>query len=280
MTSCDILRIGVVKSGLFSDFVIGIVQILNVLFFLKKKTSIFTALKGGKEFMLNNQTIVISGGTRGIGYAIAQVFASHGWRVFTAGRSKGDLEKMQETWQNEYPKSQLYGVSADLSTKKGCHDFVSNIKKYTDHVHVLVNNIGQFALGTLLGGEEDQLAHFLSTNVLSAHYLTRGLRSLLSADIHSQLFTIGSVAADNWPSEMAAYALSKVSLHAWHRGIRKELKEQGIGSVLIIPGATFTSSWDGVDIDPNDLLAPEDIAQLVWENWENKGSQEEVTIVK
>lgn len=103
---------------------------------------------------------------------------------------------------------------------------------------------------------------------------------MLFARTHSQLFTIGSIAADHWPLEMAAYALSKASLHAWHRGIRKELMEQDIDTVLIIPGGTFTSSWDGIDIDPDELLAPEDIAQLVWDNWKNKGSQEEVTIVK
>jgi len=227
-----------------------------------------------------DKIIVISGGSRGIGLAIAQIFAHHGWTIFTAARSKEDIGQMRKNWEKDYPNSRLYAQIADLSTEKGCNDFISMIKTHTDRLNVLVNNVGQFSPGNLLDGSSDQLAQFFNVNILSAHYLTRGVRALLLNTPASKLFTIGSIAGHKPPPAMAAYALSKTALHAWHTAIREELLVNNIPAILIIPGATYTSSWKGVDVDPNDLLSPQQVAQLIWEHWEDNKTIEEVTILK
>lgn len=227
---------------------------------------------------MNKNIIAISGASRGIGLSIARLFASHHWTIFVAAREKRYLDQMQAVWKKDFPESTLHCTAADLSTHEGCALFALNIKEHSDQLTILVNNVGQFSPGTLLDGATDQLEQFLQTNLLSAHYLTRALSPLLSKTPQSCLFTIGSIAATEWPEEMTTYALSKAALHAWHHGIRQELKKKKVNTCLIIPGGTYTSSWDGVDIDPSELLTPQEVAALVWKH--KHGEKEEVTLVK
>ena len=209
------------------------------------------------------QTIVISGIGRGIGRAIAEAFGQAGWTVFGAARTRNDLENLQAYWQSHAFVGELYLFTADLSTPEGCQQWAASILATVDHLDAVINNVGAFAPGTLLDSSDDQLAYFLQANVLSAHYLSRALLPLLKAGKSAHLLTIGSVATTDWPAAMANYAISKYTLEAWHRALSRELADTVVKCTLLRPGATYTSSWDGVDVDPETLLAPEQIAQLV-----------------
>lgn len=207
------------------------------------------------------QVIAISGGSRGIGLAIAKRFAENGWQVAIAARSAAALTQLQEEWEaNGW--SPLLTFAGDLSQAKDCQAWGIYLQEHCSQLDALVHNLGIFAPGTLLEGPDNQLEHFLATNVLSAHYLTRACLPLLKKPAFANILTIGSVASTDWPTELAAYALSKHTLEAWHRQLRKELAETNIRTALLRPGATFTSSWDGIAIDPNLLLDADSVAAL------------------
>lgn len=207
--------------------------------------------------------VAISGVGRGIGRAIAHAFGASGWTVFGAARTAADLEELQQYWQEKAFPGKLHLFTADLSTEQACTKWAEAIQSETQHLDALINNVGQFAPGTLLEGPVNQLADFMQINVLSAHYLSRALLPLLKNDKRTFLLTIGSVATTDWPAPMASYALSKYALEGWHRIIRQELAATQISCTLLRPGATYTSSWDGVDVDPSTLLDPGQLAQLV-----------------
>lgn len=230
--------------------------------------------------MQSKGTIAISGASRGIGLATAEIFAQNGWTVFVAARTAQGLEQMQEKWAKDYPQSQLHTVVADLGTKEGCLHFAHAIGQHTTALNILLNNVGTFVPDTLLDGNIDTLAHFMQVNLFSAHYLTYALKELLFQADQARLMTIGSVAVTDWPAHMATYALSKAALHAWHKGITKELAAHKVATSLIIPGATYTSSWEGIDVDPNDLLKASDVAQLVWDNRWAQETEQEIEIRK
>lgn len=210
----------------------------------------------------NRKVIAISGGSRGIGLAIAKRFAEEGWEVAIAARSEAALHKIQEEWESDYPDSSLLVFAADLSDAAGCQAWGAYLLKHCPQLDALVHNLGTFAPGTLLNGPPEQLESFFAINVLSAHYLTRACFPLLQKARRANMVTIGSVATTDWPSDLAAYALSKHALEAWHRQLRKELAGGHIRTTLLRPGATFTSSWEGVDIDPALLLSAERVAAL------------------
>lgn len=213
--------------------------------------------------MSSEQKIVVSGAGRGIGRAIAQVFGTAGWTVFGSARTRADLDALQLFWQEKACAGELHLFATDLSNAAGCTAWAEAIEAKTSSLTALVNNVGQFAPGTLLEGPTDQLEKFMQINLMSAHYLSRALLPLLKTDKKTYLLTIGSVATTDWPAPMASYALSKYALEGWHRLMQQELAATQISCTLLRPGATYTSSWDGVDVDPSTLLDPQQIAQLV-----------------
>jgi NAD(P)-dependent dehydrogenase (short-subunit alcohol dehydrogenase family) len=222
--------------------------------------------------------IAISGGSRGIGRAIAEVFGQQGYTVFVSSRTSGHLQAMQEAWPANYPTSTLHTFCADLATEAGCLAWAGHIGSRVSSLQVLVHNLGQFAPGDLLTGPPPQLAHFFATNVFSAHYLTQALLDLLRGGQPGHLVTIGSVATTDWPAPLHAYALSKYALEAWHRGVRRELAGTAVKTTLVRPGATLTSSWDGIAVDPATLLTPDRVAQVVAQVVAATADFEEITV--
>lgn len=209
----------------------------------------------------NHQVIAISGGSRGIGLAIAKQFAEKGWKVAIAARSAAALAQLQQEWQaNDWRPLLIF--AGDLSQAEDCAKWGQYLQQHCTQLTALIHNLGAFAPGSLLQGPVDQLERLLATNVLSAHYLTRACLPLLEKAALANILTIGSVASTDWPMELAAYALSKHALEAWHRQLAKELAGTNIRTSLLRPGATFTSSWDGVDIDPTLLLNADRVAAV------------------
>ena len=127
-------------------------------------------------------------------------------------------------------------------------------------LRVLVNNAGRFIQDTLLG-EAEALPNQMQTNVYSAYYLTR---SLLPHFVHQKaghIFNMCSVASIQAYAGGASYCISKYALLGLSEMLREELKSHGIRVTAIIPGATLTDSWQGVD--ESRLMSPEDIASMV-----------------
>lgn len=206
------------------------------------------------------KTIAISGGSRGIGRAIAEDFAGRGWRVAIAARNAEPLEELQLLWRTAYPDSDLLVFAADLAKVSDCRAWAGFLGQHCSRLDALVNNIGSFAPGGLLDGDEDQLSQFFQANVFSAHYLTRAFMPMLEKAELGHIVTIGSMGTTDFPEGLNAYTLSKHALETWHRLLRKELATTSIRTTLLRPGATYTSSWDGVDVDPTRLLSAERVA--------------------
>ncbi|MEZ4983817.1 MAG: SDR family oxidoreductase [Saprospiraceae bacterium] len=210
--------------------------------------------------------VAISGGTKGIGRATAALFAEKGWQVAVCARHQDDLAAMQQHWALHYPSSHLYTHVTDLSTPEGCYSWAQTLQHNLPPLDALVLNAGTFAPGTLMEGNDQQLQDFLSLNLMAPHYLTREVSSQWRQQKRAgHLVTISSIAATDWPEMMTAYALSKYALEGWHEAVSRELQPHGIRTTLIRPGGTYTSSWDGVDVDPATLLSPEQVAQWVWQ---------------
>ena len=208
-------------------------------------------------------TIAISGASAGIGLAIAERFAREGWSVSIAARNEDDLQRLRERWPKEFPNSQLRTVSLDLSERAAPAAWASFLADAFHKLDVLVHNLGRFEPGMLLDGADNQLTELMTTNVLSAHRLTRAMLPLLQKSSAGQMITIGSVGTTDWAPGLAAYNLSKYAMEGWHRQMSKELQALHIRTTLIRPGATYTRSWDGVEVDPSTLLQPEQVAATV-----------------
>lgn len=206
--------------------------------------------------------IIITGATKGMGRAICQKLSTPGQKILAIARTETDLIQLQAELKQRSPEATLDILASDLATEAGCEALAAYLRQATSPPSVLINNLGLFIPGGLMK-EEDVFEAMLATNLLAAHRLSRiALPTMLAAG-SGHLITIGSVATIDFAPHMTAYAASKYALEGWHKAISVELKETPIKTSLLIPGATLTAAWEGVENLPKNILAPEQIAEVV-----------------
>ncbi|MFD2201589.1 SDR family oxidoreductase [Shivajiella indica] len=210
-----------------------------------------------------SKSIVVTGGTKGIGRAIIQKFAKEGFDVFTCSRNSSDLQQLKADFELEFPNQRIYIKTADLSQKEQVDDFAKMVKSQ-GIPDVIINNTGVFLPGSIHLEPEGNFELMMHTNLFSAYYLTRAFTLEMIERRSGHIFSIGSIAGLTAYSNGGSYAISKWAMLGFTKCLRQELKEFNIKVTSILPGATFTASWEGVDIPVERFMKVEDIADSVW----------------
>ncbi|MFK7796490.1 MAG: SDR family oxidoreductase [Aureispira sp.] len=205
---------------------------------------------------------VVTGATKGIGRAIVELFAKQGYNVAFCARTTADVEAFQQTLQAQY-EGKFLGVVVDMSDKQAVKDFGALVKEKWNSVDVLVNNAGVFIPCPLTDSStEDAFETMMDLNLYSAYYLTQSLLPLMLAQQKGHVFNMCSIASI---MPYGAYAVSKHALLGFSRVLREEVKDKGIRVTAILPGATYTASWDGTALPQERFMKAEDIAQSLWD---------------
>ena len=200
-----------------------------------------------------NKTIVVTGGTKGIGRAIVDKFAKEGFTVITCARKNEEV----------LPENVIF-FKADLSKKEEVLAFADFVKNTVDKVDVLVNNTGFFLPGQIHNEEEGTLEAMIETNLYSAYHLTRALVGDMIDRRAGYIFNICSTASITGYTNGGSYCISKFALLGMSKVLREELKPFSIRVTSILPGATFTNSWAGVELPTERFMASDDIAEVIW----------------
>lgn len=213
---------------------------------------------------MNKKSVVVTGGTKGIGYAIINTFASEGFNIITCSRNLKELESLKSEIQNNYMDIVVHVLETDLSKKNEVEKFIKFINGQKESVEVLVNNTGTFIPGQIHSEEDGNLEMMMQTNLYSAYHLTRGVVQKMMSKGSGYVFNMCSVASIMAYPNGGSYSISKYALYGMTKCLREEMKEHGIRVSAILPGATLTASWDGVDLPSDRFIKPEDIAEAVW----------------
>lgn len=203
--------------------------------------------------MNKDKIAVISGGTKGIGKAIVDIFLSNGFKVYTSARST-----------TSYKTEQLDVFKADLSNKSEAQAFAAYVASNCAHVDVLVNNVGTYIPGGITTEEDGIFEIQLNTNLASTYHLTRGIVPLVRKSTKGYIFNICSTASITPYSNGGSYCISKYAQLGLTKVLREELKPDKIKVTAILPGATLTSSWEGTDLPRERFIDPKSVAQLIW----------------
>jgi short-subunit dehydrogenase len=207
--------------------------------------------------------IVISGGTRGIGRAIAEKFAQNGFDIVIAARNENDLKTLQK-WIEEKYAVKCHIQKADLSIKAEVLALVDFIKKLNQKIDVLINNAGVYFGGEIYKEEEGIIEKLIETNLYSAYYLSRGLLEGMIENRSGHIFNMCSIASLKAYPNGGSYSISKFALLGFSKSLREEMKPFGVKVTSIMPGAVLTDSWAGVDLPTERFIKAEDIAETVW----------------
>jgi len=211
-----------------------------------------------------SKLVVVTGGTRGIGRAVLEKFMTNGFDVVTCARSDGDLSKLKLEVGERFKNQTISVYKADMSNVQQVKSFCDFVLKLKQPVDVLVNNAGYFVPGEITTEPEGTLEGMIQGNVYSAYYTTRGLAPSMVARNEGHIFNICSVASIRAYSNGGSYAISKFALLGFSKCLREELKEKGIRVTAVIPGATRTASWDGVELPDERFMKIEDIAETIY----------------
>ncbi|SIT14685.1 SDR family oxidoreductase [Belliella pelovolcani] len=208
--------------------------------------------------------ILVTGGTKGIGRAIIERFASEGFDVSTCARSASDLEALEHFFSENFPKQKLFAFQADLSVKDQVLEFAEKVKSTLGIPDVIINNTGVFLPGSIHSEPEGNLEMMIQTNLYSAYYLTRAFTEEMITRKSGYIFSIGSIAGLTAYANGGSYAISKWAMLGFTKCLRQELKDFGIKVTSVLPGATYTASWAGVDIPEERFMKSSDVADSVW----------------
>ncbi len=211
-----------------------------------------------------NKLAVITGGTKGIGRATVLKFLSEGFDVATCARKQEDLDSLVEHARTQYPACELRVSAADLSKKDQVLRFADFVKSLDRPVDVLLNNTGIFMPGSVHSEEEGNLELMIETNLYSAYYLTRALIDGMMAQKSGHIFTTGSIAGIQAYENGGSYSISKFALLGFTKALREEMKPHGIRVTSILAGATYTASWEGVEIPESRFMKASDIAEAIF----------------
>ncbi|MEM6726664.1 MAG: SDR family oxidoreductase [Bacteroidota bacterium] len=208
---------------------------------------------------------VITGASKGIGRAIAELFVSKGFDLFICARNPEGLASTKSALEKQHPGRKVYTKSADLSKKEEVMAFAEAVKAEWAYFDVLINNTGVFLPGSILNEPEGNLEFMMQTNLFSAYTLTR---SLLTNIKNGHIFNMCSIASLAAYPNGGSYSISKFALLGFSKVLREELKDRAIRVTAVLPGATWSASWEGVDLPEKRLMKAEDIAKAVWGAYE------------
>lgn len=207
--------------------------------------------------------IIVTGASKGIGFAIAKAFAAAGHHLFLTSKTPADLANAAAELQQAYPSVQIEYVHADLSIKGQVHCFSEWVLARTVP-DVLVNNAGYFLPGQLQDEADGQLEAQLNANLFSAYHLTRDLLPAMLKVKQGHIFNICSIASLQAYPNGGSYSISKYALLGFSANLRLELKDKGIKVTAVCPGATFTNSWKGSGVSEERIMETDDIAKMIY----------------
>ena len=205
---------------------------------------------------------VITGASKGIGYAIAVALATEGYDLYLNSRNKDEIEKVGKELSEKYG-IRVIAIASDLSKKEGVIHFSNEIKSKTDKIDVLVNNAGRYLPGEVHKEEDGILEQMIETNLYSAYNLTRALMPEILNTKNAHIFNMCSIASKIAYPNGGSYSISKFALLGFNKVLREELKDKCIKVTAILPGATWSDSWKGATLPHERLMEAEDIAKTI-----------------
>jgi short-subunit dehydrogenase len=209
------------------------------------------------------KNVMITGATKGIGRAIVEQLAADGYNIAMCSRTLQDLEDLQAGLCARYPNQKFLIRQVDVRDKASLENFAMYVETNFQSIDVLINNAGIFLPGTICEEEDGRLELQLETNLYSAYYLTRAIVPIMRINKSGLIINMCSIASKIAYPNGGSYSISKFAMYGMTKVLREELKGSRIAVTAILPGATWSDSWTGVDLPKDRLMPASDIAKVV-----------------
>jgi 3-oxoacyl-[acyl-carrier protein] reductase len=207
---------------------------------------------------LEGKYALVTGGTRGIGKAIAASLLNHGASVAICGRSDSAVN---ETLADLSPAANIIGRKADIGNPDEVHTLFRYIDHHFPQLDILINNAG---IGIMKPAADLTIEDWQSTlnlNLSGVFYCCREALPGFRKQGHGYIINISSLAGKNPFAGGAAYNASKFGLNGFSEALMLDHRNDGLRVTTIMPGSVATNFGKGGGEDWK--IAPEDIADIV-----------------
>lgn len=175
---------------------------------------------------MEKKTVLITGGSSGIGYELSKHFAQDGFQLLWVSYSEEELKTAQHQIQKDFPQVEVSVFAQDLSLESSAQKVYDWVKENNWTLDVLVNNAGVGTYSYLLEIPLEKEVKMLNLNIQNTYLLTRlFLKDMIKLD-QGKIVNISSGTALYPFPHMAAYSASKAFIKQFSQSIREELKEQ------------------------------------------------------
>ena len=202
-----------------------------------------------KEFA--GKVALVTGGTRGIGRACAEMFAREGAKVALCSRH-GDEAATVASQIAQTTGAEVRGFQADVSDPDSVDTLVKAVRETLGSVNILVNNAGIVRPGLSMRMKNEEWAAVLDTNLSGAFYCCRAVSRDMYAARHGRIINMSSVIGLRGQPGLANYAAAKAGLIGFTKGLAKEAASRNVTVNAVAPGYIDTDMTAQM---PSDLRA-------------------------
>jgi 3-oxoacyl-[acyl-carrier protein] reductase len=201
---------------------------------------------------MDRRNVLISGGTRGVGLAIARKLAAEGYRVFALGRKESDGLNAAIA---EYPAGVVNFVPFDLANVDGIPDLLREMKAEHGPLFGLVNNAALGTEGLLSNMHNSDIEKLVKLNTISPIVLTKyAVRSMMTVGA-GRIVTISSIIGFTGYSGLSVYGATKASMLGFTRSLAREVGKLGVTVNAVAPGFMDTEMTSSMSDDQRAKIA-------------------------
>src|SRR5436190_2375878 len=212
---------------------------------------------------LNGKTAVVTGGTKGIGRAIADALISKNANVLVSSRSEAEIDSVVAQL-NQLNGGQAAGFVCDVRNHEQVKALFQKTLTTFEGIDILVNNAGIGLFASVEEMSPEDFRAVIETNLIGVYYCCHEAIPLLKQRGGGYIFTISSLAGANPHPRMAAYNASKFGLNGFSEALMQEVRHDNIKVSYIMPGSVNTDfGGDEPGESKSWQLQPKDIARVV-----------------
>ncbi|EYU41758.1 hypothetical protein ABFS82_10G028800 [Erythranthe guttata] len=208
--------------------------------------------KRQQRWTLQGMTALVTGGTKGIGYAIIEELAGFGATIYTCSRNQAELSERLKEWEDKGYK--VMGSTCDLSSRTQRQELINNVSSaFHGKLNILVNNAAISMMKRACDHSAEDFSSIMETNLEAPYHICQLSYPLLKASGLGNIVFISSVAGGIALPALSAYAASKGAINQLTKNLACEWAKDNIRTNTVAPFGVRTTILKLEDIDPSIL---------------------------
>lgn len=203
------------------------------------------------------QTVLITGGSGGIGLELAKLFAKDNYKVVLVARNEDGLAEAAALLQKNY-NTEVITISKDLFLPESGFELYTEISEKGIQIDVLVNDAGQGVYGLFTESDLQRQLDIIQLNISSLVVLTHCWLKEMVQRGHGKILNLSSIAGKIPGPWQAVYHGTKAFVQSFTEAIRSEVKDSGVTITALLPGVTDTDFFNKADMNASKQVQDKD----------------------